>query len=207
MTDQQTIDRLENQLTSLIEGMLDRKGKQVDFLIGLNHLDDILNRHTRGMPIAKELALFIADYREIFAGDKLSSQHKKRLGKILSILYSDLIGNSDADSDKLSSEIKDWLRELGEHSFRITIKGPKEQASLADRFYSLLHREGQEINMLLENNDHLLTCLDDLLKSAEVKTDQMYEHLAATLIYFLQMEGYKVDPYVKKLREIRNKRT
>ncbi|MEZ5359693.1 MAG: hypothetical protein R3F48_12815 [Candidatus Zixiibacteriota bacterium] len=201
-----TIERLENRLTHLIDGMLERKGIQVDFLIGLNHLDDILQKHRAGKPIAPELARFIAEYRELFTAKSLTIAQKKRLGEILSQFYRDLIGNKDADSDKIADEIKDWLKELGDGSFRITLKGPSEQASLSDRFYSMLHREAQEINILLEKNDHLLTCLDDLLKSAEAKEDRMFEHLAATLIYFLQMEGYKVDPYVKKLREIRNKR-
>ena len=58
--------------------------------------------------------------------------------------------------------------------------------------------------MLLSEHDHLLTVLDDLLSSAESKTDRMYEHLAASLIYFLRLEGYKVDPYVKRLRRIRD---
>lgn len=206
MTYTTTIERLESRLSHLIDGMLERKGIQVDFLIGLNHLDDILCRHQAGQPITRELAQFIAEYRELFTGQSLGKPHKKRLGEILSIFYGDLIGNKDADSDKISDEIKEWLKELGDQSFRITLKGPTEQASLADRFYSLLHRESQEINILLEKNDHLLTCLDDLLKSADAKEDRMFEHLAATLIYFLQMEGYKVDPYVRKLREIRNKR-
>lgn len=201
-----TIERLEERLTHLIDGMLERKGIQVDFLIGLNQLDDILQRHNSGKLVTNELAGYIAEYREIFTAKTLAGPHKKRLGEALSIFYRDFLGSKDADSDKLADEIKDWLKELGDHSFKITLKGPTEQASLADRFYSLLHRESQEINILLEQNDHLLTCLDDLLKSAEAKEDYMYQHLAATLIYFLQMEGYKVDPYVKKLREIRNKR-
>ncbi|MCK5125576.1 MAG: hypothetical protein KAR42_04915 [candidate division Zixibacteria bacterium] len=206
MTNAQTLERLESRLTQLIDGMLARKGKQVGFLIGLNQLDDILVRHQRGMPITKDLALFIAEYRDIFIKSGLSVGQKKRLGEILSIFYRDLIGNSDADSDKLSDEIKDWLKDLGDRSFSIILKGPEEKASLSDRFYALLHRENRELNILLERNDHLLTCLDDLLKSADAKQDYMFEHMAATLIYFLQMEGYKVDPYVKKLRIIRNNR-
>ena len=206
MTDLATLERLENRLVFLIEGMLERKGRQVDFLIGLNLLDDILIRHRQGMPIARELAIFIANYRSIFTKTSLTDPQKKRLGEILSIFYRDLIGNQDSDSDKITDEIKEWLKDLGGRAFAITLKGPKEQASLADRFYALLHRESQELNVLLEHNDHLLTCLDDLLKSAEAKEDKMFVHLSASLIYFLQMEGYKVDPYVRKLREIRNKK-
>jgi hypothetical protein len=47
-----------------------------------------------------------------------------------------------------------------------------------------------------------LIILDDVLKSAEAKEDPMYVHLAASIIYFMRMNGYKVGPFVKRLKEI-----
>jgi hypothetical protein len=49
---------------------------------------------------------------------------------------------------------------------------------------------------------HILSYLDDALKSAEAGRDQFYLHLAGSIIYFLKINGYKIDPYVKRLKNL-----
>lgn len=203
MTRYRTIERLETRLTRLVEGMLEKKADQVDFLIGLNRLDDILVDHRKGQPISDRVIRFLHDYRSWRHGGVLSKAQNKRLGGFLGELFEALRENGDPDSLKLSEEVKDWLRTMGDGAFRITLKRPAEKVPLADRFHGLLRREVDELGHLLAGQDHLLTALDDLLKSAEAKTDTIYQHLAASIIYFLQMEGYKVDPYLDRLRRIR----
>jgi hypothetical protein len=202
----ETIERMESQLVKLVDGMLARKADQMDFLIGLNRLDDILLAHQRGIQATSWVTRFLEEYGRWRSSDVLDKGQRKRLGGFLAEIHQCLLDNDDADSLKTAEEIKDWLRECGDGAFRLTLKKPKEQASLADRFRILAEREAQEIGVLTTERGHLLTCLDDVLKSAEAKTDPMYRHLAASMIYFLQMEGYKVDPYVKQLRRI-NKET
>lgn len=202
MADIATIERLESRLVRLVEGMLARKSGQMDFLIQLNRLDDILIDHQQGRLISESVRLFLEEYPRHFDKNGLKKDQRKRLGSFLNELLQSLLEINDADSLKLAEEVKDRLRDLGDGAFRLILKRPKEQVSLIERFRSLADRESKELEMLLEQHDHLLTCLDDVLKSAEAKDDTMYRHLAASIIYFLQVEGYKVDPYVKRLRRI-----
>ncbi len=203
MTSDKTLYRLESQLVQLVETMLVRRQNQVDFLVGLNHLDNILIELADGRPVIDQMTTFLQTHRHWVENGKLNSGQKHRLGQFLSQVIDRLLSRNDTDHFKLAETIKEWSQKLGTGSFRLTIKGPGEQATLADRFYSLVRREAEEMNMLLAERGHLLTCLDDLLKSAESKNDRMYHHLAASLIYFLKLEGYKVDPYINRLRQLR----
>jgi len=200
----ETIDRLEYSLSRLVDNMLVGKESQIDFLIGLNQLDDILVDLTQGKNVTGRLAQFLTNHRTWPDDGGLDASQKRRLGELLGGLSQALMTRSDGDSLKLANEVNEWSQRFGNRAVRLTLKASKEEASLADRFHALLHRESEEMNMLLSEHDHLLTGLDDLLSSAEAKSDRMYEHLAASLIYFLRLEGYKVDPYVKRLRRIRD---
>lgn len=203
MADMATIERLELRLSQLVDGMLRRKSEQMDFLIGLNRLDDILLENQQGHPINDSVMQFMSDYRSWRKPDALNAGQRKRLGGFLVDLQQSLLDKNDADGAKLADEVKDWLLGLGDGSFRLTLKRPKEQVSLIEKYRMITARETEELDMLLSRYDHLLTCLNDILKSAESKTDPMYRHLAASIIYFLQLEGYKVDPYVQRLRRIK----
>jgi len=203
MTTFKTIERLEPRLKRLIENMLERKKDQIAFLTALNRLDDIITAFDAGEPYVENLTVFLKQYRDKVDPASLSKAQKKRLGDFLNEICRRLRTKEDGDSEKLATEIRDRLHDLGEGGFRITIKKPAEKASLADRFQMMMKQEMDEMGMQLSRQDHLLTCLDDILRSAETKTDRMYQHLAATIIYFLRMEGYKVDPYVERLKRIR----
>jgi len=202
MTDLKTIERLETRLTHLIESQLTRKKDQIDFLLGLNRIDDLLVDHERGRGVTSDVAGFLAEYRSRLRSETMTAAQRRRLGDFLSELFQRLRDSHDGDSAKLADEIKEWISSLGEGGFRLILKKPQEQAPLADRFQACLRWETEEMAALAAMHDHLLSCLDDVLKSAEVKVDPMYRHLAASMIYFLQMEGYKVDPYLKRLRRI-----
>ncbi len=199
----ETINRLEARLTHLMEGALVKKESQIDFLIGLNRLDDIIIDLREGHPAADNLTRFLSRHRAWLEDGSLDSSQRKRLGVFLNSLNQELLNRHDTDHFKLAEEIREWSQKLGTGSLKLTFKSSGEQASLADRFYSLLRRESEEMNMLLTERGHLLTCLDDILNSAESKNDKMYQHLAASLIYFLKLEGYKTDPYIKRLRRLK----
>jgi hypothetical protein len=201
-----TIEKMETRLVQLVDGILAQKSDRMDFLIGLNRLDDILIDHQEGRPITQAMSSFLNDYRHWRQENALQATHKRRLSGFLTDAYQALRGHADVDAEKLAEEVKEWLKDMGQGTFRLTLKRPQEQAPLTDRFKALMERESEEVRMLMSQHDHLLTCLDDVLKSAEAKSDPMYKHLAASIIYFLKIEGYKIDPYVKRLRRI-NKET
>jgi len=202
MTDLKTIERLETRLTHLIESQLTRKKDQIDYLLGLNRIDDLLVEHGRGHGVTEGVASFLAEYRPRLQSETMTAAQRRRLGDFLSELLQRLRDSNDGDSAKLADEVREWISSLGEGGFRLILKKPQEPAPLAERFQACLRWEMEEMTALAAVHDHLLSCLDDVLKSAEVKVDPTYRHLAASMIYFLQMEGYKVDPYLKRLRRI-----
>jgi len=201
MIEHKTMNRLEGQLSRLVDGMLARKGNEIDFLIGLNRLDDILIKLRQGESIDALLSQFLSDHRYWLDPVSLNAGQKKRLGQLLKALSEELSAKDDSTQHKLADEVREWSRSLGQAPSRLILKAPKEQLPSSDRFQELLKRELEEMEMLLTKSEHLMTCLDDVLSSAESKTDVMYRHLAASIIYFLKTEGYKTEPYVKRLHQ------
>jgi hypothetical protein len=204
MTRSELLDRMEGSLTRLVEGMLAEKSESLDFLAGLDRLDDIAIDLRRGVEISERLTRFFADNTGWVDDKSLTSAQKSQAGTLLKEIGEALSSRPDEEAIKLGREAEEWSRTLGIKPLRLTLKAPQEQASLSDRFHALLRRESEELNMLLAEREHLMTCLDDILSSAESKQDRMHHHLAASLIYFLKQEGYKVEPYVRRLRRIQD---
>lgn len=202
MTRSELLDRLEGSLTRLVEGMLADKGRSLTFLTQLDRLDDIGIDMTRGVDVDARLAGFFADNGAWLTDNDLTAAQKGRAGTLLEEIRAMLAARPDEEGQKLEREADEWSRLLGIRPQRLTLKALREEASLSDRFHALLRREADEVNMLLSEREHLMTCLDDVLSSAELKRDRMHHHLAASLIYFLKLEGYKVEPYVRRLRRI-----
>ena len=55
------INQLETRLTKLVDRMLADKGTQVDFLIGLNQLDDVLLKLQAGQSVNADISAFFAE--------------------------------------------------------------------------------------------------------------------------------------------------
>jgi hypothetical protein len=204
MTRTELLTRMEGSLSRLVEGMLAEKNEAIGFLTELDRLDDIEIDLRRGLDINRRLAGFFADNTGWITGTALTSAQKHRAGTLLKEIGEALTNAADEEGVKLGREAEEWSRNLGVKPLRLTLKAPQEQASLADRFHALLRRESEELNMLLAEREHLMTCLDEILSSAELRHDRMHHHLAASLIYFLKQEGYKVEPYVRRLRRIQD---
>lgn len=81
-------------------------------------------------------------------------------------------------------------------------KSETDQPDLAGRFIEMLWSELEYFEQDTFKGQHALSRLKDMLDCAETKIDPMYLHLAASFIYFLGREGYKMAPYVKRLRQI-----
>lgn len=87
---------------------------------------------------------------------------------------------------------------------RIVLKRRSEtdQPDLTGRYIEMLWSELEYFEQNSLKGQHALSWLNDMLNCAETKTDPMYLHLAGSFIYFLRREGYKMAPYVKRLRNI-----
>lgn len=79
---------------------------------------------------------------------------------------------------------------------------PEESAELINRFFERMWSQMEYLEHEIDSGRHALTVLDDLLAMAEAKVDPQYKHLAASLIFFLKQEGFKMAPYIQRLREL-----
>lgn len=81
-----------------------------------------------------------------------------------------------------------------------TVKDNKD--NLLGGFFEMMWSQMEFVEHVMDSGIHPLTVLDDMLANAEAKTDPLYQHLAASFIYFLKQRGYKMAPYVQRLRSI-----
>ena len=90
---------------------------------------------------------------------------------------------------------------------RVVLRRSSEDTSdLLGKFFERMWSQMEYLEYEMDAGRHALTTLDDLLNMAEAKSDGQYEHLAASLIYFLRQEGYKMTPYIQRLRRIQDRK-
>lgn len=87
---------------------------------------------------------------------------------------------------------------------KVTLRRSAEKTdeNLTGAFFETLWSEMEYLEHVMDSGEHALTILDEMLSCADAKIDPMYQHLAASFIYFLKQRGYKMAPYVQRLREI-----
>ena len=70
---------------------------------------------------------------------------------------------------------------------------------------ALFSHRWERLTLLLADlsggKEHLLSVLDDALKKATLQNNEEALLLSAFMIYYLKQNGYKVEPYVKRLKE------
>lgn len=96
----------------------------------------------------------------------------------------------------------DQTQQTGARKIILKRKSETDQPDLSGRFIETLWSELEYFEQDDFKGQHALSRLKDMLDCAETKIDPMYLHLAASFIYFLGREGYKMAPYVKRLRQI-----
>ncbi len=73
------------------------------------------------------------------------------------------------------------------------------------KFRQSLAYQEQMMDYLDDPRRHLFGIVSYLFGEIEKNADRRAEHMAASILYFLKIHGYKVEPYVEKLRRFRNK--
>ena len=109
--------------------------------------------------------------------------------------------------EKISEEIERWLAATkpGDGKFVLT-RGPEVTPGEPDGDTVALFRyKWERLTQLLADisggKEHLLSALDDALKSAALQENEEALLLSAFMIYYLKQNGYKIEPYVKRLKE------
>jgi len=80
-----------------------------------------------------------------------------------------------------------------------------EQSSnrdINDRLKDSLVYQSKMMEYFQKTDQHPFTVVDNLLKSIENNPDIKANHMAASVLYFLKLNGYKVAPYVERLRKL-----
>jgi len=175
--------------------------EQIETLSSINVLDDIARDSLKGRYVNNRLGSWMAKNRVLVTEGRFRKTSISAVGNLLNDIKSGL-DRTDPESKKLFDEIDSWFSKGVVPGRRVVLSRPPEisEQDLTDQYLELIKNEVEQITYYKEQGDHILSMLDDILKSASVKTDPLYLHMAGSIIYFLKNKGYKIEPYVKKLR-------
>jgi len=203
LTRLETLKKLESVLERFLAGVVEIETEQIEAFRGIDTLDDIAKDSFKGRFINNQLGNWFARYGRVVDGGRLKEDEVSTIANILSEIKSGL-DSSDPETKKLSDEIERW-REKGvvpKRKLVLKMKGEGAEQNIAEKFVALLKQESEHLEFEQKGSAHLISILDDILKSAEAKEDRMFMHLAGSVIYYLKINGYKVGPFVRRLKEI-----
>jgi len=198
-----TLKRLESTLDRFLTTIAKHETAQIETLESINILDDIARDSLKGRYIKNRLGDWMAKNRMLVNDGRLKNTAIAAVGNLLNDIRGGL-DLTDPESKKLDDEIGNWFSKGVVPGRRVVLTRPAEKPdpNLAYEFADIIKRESDEISYHLEKGDHILSMLDDILKSAEAKEDRMYLHLAGSIIYYLKNSGYKIEPYVRRLKNL-----
>jgi len=203
MTRLETLKKLEATLESFLTQIVVSQSRQVEFSKGLDALDEITRDSLKGRRINSRLGNWFAKNNNVPEDERLRESEILAIAGMLGQIKTGL-DVSDPESRKLADEIDRWHDKgiIPRRKLILKMKPSEEEPGISEKFAELLNKEAEYFSKDLDNKKHLLSLLDDVLKSTEAKEDTIYIHLAGSIIYFLKMRGYKVGPFVKRLKEI-----
>jgi hypothetical protein len=198
----ETLKKLESSIENFLASAVDEleQGKTSPDE-QLNILKKIAGDSLKGRFVNNRLDKWLSGNRIVLESNRFTKDERTIIGNLLSDIKSGL-DESDNSTSRLFDEIGQW-REMGAEPKRkmvLKMKRRPEESNLLNELSGMLEKESGFIGSGLYENAHILSALDDVLKSAELKENKYYIHLAASMIYFLKMKGYKITPFVKRLR-------
>ncbi len=207
MTRLETLKKLESKLECFIDRVVASEVGRIEALRQIDTLDDIARDSLRGRHINTRLGRWLAENNRGFVNERFDRDHKSRIGALFNEIRSGL-DSADFESRKLVDEIDSW-RDKGivpKRKLVLKIKPEIRVRNIATHFQEFMSKESEYIEAEFKRSPHLLSILDDVLKSADAKSDPMFLHLAGSIVYYLKINGYKIGPYVKRLKQIEQSR-
>ena len=201
------LQSLEKLLESFLERAVAAKERRLEILDGINRLDDIARASHEGRDIIESIGEWFADQGDWLEGNGLRGGDLGRLDRILTAINSSLSLSDDSSpaAAKIRSELERWSRATKSVSQKLVLKrGPEAAEPGADSvllFGKLLDRLAGRYDDSSRSKEHLLSVLDDSLQSAQIQKSKDALLLSAFIIYYLKQNNYKVDPYVRRLKE------
>ncbi|SYZ74503.1 hypothetical protein TRIP_C90131 [Candidatus Zixiibacteriota bacterium] len=199
----ETLKKLETTLENFLRQAVEAETARLEHFQSIDTLDDIARDSMKGRFINNRLGNWFARNKGLLDIKDMKEFEISSIANLLNEIQSGM-DRSDTETDKLADEIEHWKEQGIVPKRRLILKGKAEsdQPNITEKFLEMLKKEAEFLEYEPNKGEHLLTILDDVLKSAEAKEDPMYIHLAASMIYFMRMNGYKVGPFVKRLKEI-----
>lgn len=201
------LKKLESTLEHFLTRAVEIEEGQIEAHTSIDTLDDIARESLRGRTISSQLGNWFARNRNRLESGRFPNSELDSIANLLGEIRSGL-DRSDPETKKLADEIDHW-RDKGvipKRKLILKMKPKTDQSNLFKEFAGILDREVNLLGSGELGNRHLLTILDDILKSAEAKQDLMYLHLAGSMMYYLKMAGYKISPFVTRLKDIERER-
>ncbi len=205
-----TLKSLEIVLESFLDRAVGLKESRLHVLDGINHLDDIALQIRTGQDLTDEIGGWFAGHTDWLNEDSLRTSDRNRIGEILDAIKTEFRRTTPESpaSDKIAREIDRWDETVKSGLPKLVLKrGPEKAAPETDKTDSiaLFNNTLGEITGLFAdlstNKVHILSVLDDALKSALMQQSREALLLSAFIIYYLRQNGYMVEPYVKRLKE------
>jgi hypothetical protein len=200
-----TLKNLEHILENFLSRAVETEEPLMENMKMMGSLDEIARESLKGRFINNRLGDWFGRYRAVLESPRVGEKEMTHIANLLTTIKSGLDG-SIPESAKLAREIDQWHGKgmIPKRKLVFKIRPPEETENLTEKFLNLSRKELEYLGSGEFGSMHLLSVLDDVLKSAEAKEDRMYLHMAASMIYFLKSNGYKVGPFVKRLKDIEN---
>ena len=213
MSRQETLKSLEQLLESFLGRAVAAKGKRMRVIDGVDRLDGLFRESAQGSDITDRIGDWFAEHNQWLSDDSLKPADIDRINGLLGGIKRelDIQPEHSPAQEKISSEISRWDEAARAVPTKIVLKRGPEQAPLSKAdgdtigpFETVLARMTDLFKDYSASKKHVLSALDDTLKSAVLQRNKDTLLLSAFMIYYLKIEGYKVEPYVKRLKQAEN---
>jgi hypothetical protein len=198
-----TLRRLESTLADFIRRAAVIELERMEISDSIERLDGLNRLSLRGEDINASLGDWFSRSKPYLESDRFNPGAKVRIGNLLGEIRRGL-DTDDPEGKKLSDEINSWQAKgiVPRRKLVLSRGSEKSDSDITGDFASIIEQQQKEFEYYRDNGSHLLTILNGVLKAAEAKNNKMYLHMAGSIIYYLRINGYKVDPYVRKLRAL-----
>jgi hypothetical protein len=205
----ETLKRLEATLESFLERAIFVKAERIGVLRGINRLDDIARKVVDGDDLTDAIGRWFAEHNRLLSENRLTPAEQNRISGLLGEIRRELRVNEDSSPAvyKIAGEIERWRGGPKSTGIKLVLKRGPESAGPTDgeptiaKFASELERISAVYADVSAGKKHVLSVLDDSLKSAILQKNHDALILSGLLIYYLKLSGYKVEPFVKRLKE------
>lgn len=194
-----------------------KKSERLNVLESVNRLEDIAERTQIPGQVNSEIGDWLAEHTQWLDESVISQPDADRVKTILGKIADEMEinGHETKETQKIKTEITRWNQGIktepekpqtapgqkivlrrGPETIEEKYKESDTIAAFSTLFKSLFDRWEEASS----GRKHILSALDDLLKSAYLQQNEPALLLSAFVIYYLRQKGYLVEPYVKRLK-------